>query len=122
MERARPVLETQPPLPRTILVYYAMARYCSPCMELVSIQSYALEPFFELYEPHTRHVDAYRYCQDESSSMMLIGSMMKHLQRAQQPYPPRKPTQTIPNLKCYRCAKDYLVKDCLEPSIVPPIK
>ena len=30
-------------------------------------------------------------------------------------YPPRRSPQAPPNIKCYRCAGDHLVKDCPEP-------
>ena len=115
---ARPVLGSQPPPPGTMPVRLADTEYPETNMELMPMQPYADESAYEWYDPHLdgANLSGYQHedSQFEASSVMLVGQYPQ--QRMNAPgYPPRRSPQAPPNIKCYRCAGDHLVKDCPEP-------
>ena len=113
---AKPVLGVQPPPPGTVPLRYVEADYQEPKMDLVSTPPYYQEPSPEWYEPGEDFVDtceqAYVTYPPETNSMMLVGPMPSRMpQQMQQPYPPRRPSPTPADVKCYECGGNHYARD-----------
>ena len=76
-ETARPVLGTQSPPSRTVLVCFADTKYPKIGIILVPMQPYVADPTYDLYDPQTELANMSGYQHDklqmEANLVMLFG-------------------------------------------------
>ena len=101
MERARPVLGTQPPLPRTTEVRYVEREMEAPCNDIVLATPYSIE------EPPM----GYEYLGDSNPSQSFI---LMDAKRGNQvdAYTKKGPKLSGALGPCSRCHGDHWVRDC----------